>query len=107
MRLFQIGLRGGQSDSDDDFTDWQDSEVASVGNDEHAIADLAAQTQDALIPPVDMTVATALKKKWKAHIQRWKQNFFKNNRVTPTIDDMWEIDDWRKNYLLLKEATRA
>jgi len=101
LRVFRIGYRGPQSDSDDDFADWE------VESGSHSIAALSELTQDALMPPVNVEQANTLKKQWRARIQRWKQEFYRNTGAKPNSDDMWEIDAWRKNYLLLKDATRA
>jgi hypothetical protein len=76
MRLFRIGYRGPQSDSDDDFADW-DEENEAGGTEEQVVADLVSRTQAALIPPVDQDVANGLKRKWRARIQRWKQEFYR------------------------------
>ena len=100
LRLFRIGYRGPQSDSDDDFSDWKDDTELTT-------AELLSRTQDALIPPVDQEAANDLKIHWRARIQRWKQDFYNRTGAKPKTDDMWEIDEWRKSYLLLKDATRA
>lgn len=102
LRLFRIGYRGPQSDSDDDFADWEDSEAQTTSPQE-----LLAQTQDALLPPVDQQMAVVLKKHWRARIQRWKQDFYSRTGSKPKTDDMWEIDEWRTAYLRLKDATQT
>ncbi len=106
MRLFRIGYRGPQSDSDDDFADWEEDDGSAAASSASSVAELAARTHTVLIPPVDAEAAEALKRQWRARIARWKQDFYKANGARPKTDDMWEIDEWRRNYLLLKDATQ-
>lgn len=99
MRLFRVGYRGPQSDSDDDFADWEED----AGNE--TVAELVAQTQSALMPPVNQDAVVALKRQWKARISRWKQEYYRTTGTKPKADDMWQIDEWRRNYVLLKDET--